>query len=179
MYGKRPDISHIRIFGCEALAYVEKEKRHKLDFKTERCIYLGMSARHSHDTHKLLKISSNEIIYRRNVSFNERCFPARTQRPLIPPMSPITNPREEDLIGQTFTQDHEHFIITGASNHNDIDCIDYTNTDTKEEHYSTRAEVVRWVKQSKVRQLANNIQPSRRGFMNTLAELMFTELHPP
>jgi hypothetical protein len=94
-------------------------------------------------------------------------------------MSPITNPREEDLIGQTFTQDHEHFIITGARNHNGIDFIDYTNTDTKEEHYSTRAEVVRWVKQSKVRQLANNIQPSRRGFMNTLAELMFKELHPP
>ncbi len=25
----------------------------------------------------------------------------------------------------------------------------------------------------------NNIQPSRKGFMNTLAELMFKELHPP
>jgi hypothetical protein len=39
--GKPPDISHIRIFGCEALTYVEKEKRHKLSFKTEKCVYLG------------------------------------------------------------------------------------------------------------------------------------------
>jgi hypothetical protein len=29
-YGRQPDISYIRIFGCEALTYVEKEKRSKL-----------------------------------------------------------------------------------------------------------------------------------------------------
>ncbi len=76
-YGKKPDISHIRIFGCQALAYVEKEKRHKLDFKAEACIYLGISHKHSPDTHTLLRLSTKEIIYRRNVSFNERVFPAR------------------------------------------------------------------------------------------------------
>jgi hypothetical protein len=178
-YGKKLDISRIRIFGCEALAYVEKEKRHKLDFKTERCIYLGMPSRHSPDTHKLLKLSNNEVVYRRNVSFNERCFPARTQRSLLPLTSPIIHLRENNLMGQTFTQDQEHFIITGTSCPDGIDCIEYQNTDTKEEHYSTRAEVVRWVKQSKIRQLANNIQPfSRKGFVNTSAELMFKELHP-
>jgi transposase InsO family protein len=47
--GTKPDISHIRIFGCEALAYVEKEQRTKLDYKTEKCIYLGMSPKHSAD----------------------------------------------------------------------------------------------------------------------------------
>jgi hypothetical protein len=81
-HGVQPDISHLRIFGCEALAYVEKEKRHELDFKSERCIYLGISSRHSHDTHTLLRLSTNKVVYHRNVSFNERCFPARnkTQR---------------------------------------------------------------------------------------------------
>ncbi len=75
LFGHRPDISHIRIFGCAALAYVEKEKRHKLDFKTEPCIYLGISPRHTHDTHILLRLSTKSIIYRRNVSFNERNDP--------------------------------------------------------------------------------------------------------
>ena len=37
-FGMHPDISHLRIFGCAALAYKEKEKRHKLDYKTEECI---------------------------------------------------------------------------------------------------------------------------------------------
>ncbi len=99
-FGIQPDISHIRIFGCEALAYVEKEKRTKLDYKTEKCIYLGMSPRHSADTHKLLSLQTNQIIYRRNVSFNERSFPARNT-PITRPIRQ-TNDTGEDLIGQTF-----------------------------------------------------------------------------
>ncbi len=59
--GSKPDISHLRILGCEALAYVEKEKRTKLDYKTENCIYLGMSPRYSADTHKLLTLNTNQI----------------------------------------------------------------------------------------------------------------------
>jgi len=49
-YGRRPDVTNLRIFGCEALAYVEKGKRSKLQPKVERTIYLGISPHHSHDT---------------------------------------------------------------------------------------------------------------------------------
>ena len=66
-YGKRPHVNHLRVFGCEAMAYIEKDKRHKLDYKVERCIYLGMSTTHTDDTAKLLLIRTMEIIYRRNV----------------------------------------------------------------------------------------------------------------
>ncbi len=173
-YGKKPDISHIRIFGCQAYAYIEKEKRHKLDFKTEACIYRGISSRHSPDTHTLLRLSSNEIIYRRNVSFNERFFPARANSTV----RPITKDKGEQLIGTTFTQDDETFVITNCSYHQGEDCLDYKNTETNEEHYSTVKEVTKWVKQSKLLQLANNIQPTRKGFMNTLAETMFKEIQP-
>jgi hypothetical protein len=34
-FGQQPDISHIRIFGCAVSACLEKEKQHKLDFKTD------------------------------------------------------------------------------------------------------------------------------------------------
>ncbi len=46
----------------------------------DRAIYLGISPDHSHDTNKLLRISNNEIIFRRNVYFNERSFPARKMK---------------------------------------------------------------------------------------------------
>ncbi len=88
--GKQPDISHFRIFGCEVLAYVEKEKRTELEYKTEKYIYLGMSPRHSADTRELLSLKTNQIIYRRNVSFNERSFPARN--------TPITRPIKQQKI---------------------------------------------------------------------------------
>ncbi len=41
--GKQPALTYLRIFGCEAMAYVEKLKRGKFEPKTERCIYLGPS----------------------------------------------------------------------------------------------------------------------------------------
>jgi hypothetical protein len=113
--GTKPDISHIRIFGCEALAYVEKEQRTKVDYKTEKCIYLGMSPKHSADTHKLLSLKNNQVIYRRNVSFNESSFPARTKLPTRP--SQTQKDIGEDLIGETFKEDGETFIVTQCSQH--------------------------------------------------------------
>ncbi|KAJ1530149.1 hypothetical protein ONE63_005080 [Megalurothrips usitatus] len=39
--GKPVDVSHLRIFGCDAYAHIPKEKRGKLDPKAERYIFLG------------------------------------------------------------------------------------------------------------------------------------------
>lgn len=38
--GKKPSLSHLRIFGCEAYVRVPKEKRTKLDSKSEKCIFI-------------------------------------------------------------------------------------------------------------------------------------------
>jgi hypothetical protein len=112
---------------------VEKKKRHKLDFKSERCIYLGISSRHSHDTHTLLRLSTNKVIYRRNVSFHERCFPARTHKLT----TTIQDAKGSHLIGQTFTDEDETFVVTNTSHRQGEDCLDYKKTKTNEEHFST------------------------------------------
>ena len=39
--GKKPSISHLRVFGCDAYVHVPKEKMRKLDNKYERCIFIG------------------------------------------------------------------------------------------------------------------------------------------
>jgi hypothetical protein len=49
-YGKRPDVVNLRIFGCQALAYREKDKRAKFTPKVDQCIYVGMS-QHIRMTH--------------------------------------------------------------------------------------------------------------------------------
>jgi hypothetical protein len=98
-YGRKPDVTHLRTFGCEALAYIEKDKRHKLQSKVQRCIYLGMSLKHSDDTVKLLSLKTMEIVYRRNVHFNERSYPARKQK-----LNPSQTHADtgEDLLGLQF-----------------------------------------------------------------------------
>ena len=39
--GKKPSLSHLRVFGCDAYVHVPKEKRTKLDNKYERGIFIG------------------------------------------------------------------------------------------------------------------------------------------
>jgi len=39
--GKKPSLSHLRVFGCDAYVHVPKEKITKLDIKSEKCIFIG------------------------------------------------------------------------------------------------------------------------------------------
>ena len=37
---KKPSLSHIMVFGCDAYVHVPKEKRTKLDTESDRCIFI-------------------------------------------------------------------------------------------------------------------------------------------
>jgi hypothetical protein len=39
--GRKPDVSHMRVFGCKAFAHVPNEKRTKLQSKSMPCVFLG------------------------------------------------------------------------------------------------------------------------------------------
>ncbi len=109
-YGKQPSVINLRLFGCEALAYLEKDKRAKFQPKVDQCVYLGMSTSHSGDTYKLLNLKTKKIIYRRQVFFNERSFPARKQQATLEPAKVLEN-TAEDIIGLPFENDGEKFLI--------------------------------------------------------------------
>ncbi len=83
-HGRRPNVLNLRIVGCEALAYIEKDKRKKLQPKVHKMIYLGISDSHEDDTYKLFDIKTRKVIYRKNVYFNARQFPARTTKHATP-----------------------------------------------------------------------------------------------
>eukprot|EP00253_Pinus_taeda_P024268 PITA_24268 len=38
--GKKPSLSHLRVFGCDAYVHVLKDKRTKLDSKSAKCIFI-------------------------------------------------------------------------------------------------------------------------------------------
>jgi hypothetical protein len=40
---KKPDVSHLRMFGCIAYVHVLDEKKSKLDPKADKCIFIGYS----------------------------------------------------------------------------------------------------------------------------------------
>ena len=68
--GKKPNVNHLRIFGCAAYAHVAKDKRRKLDPKARKCIFLG----YGNDTkgYRLYDPRRERVFYSRDVMFNEQ-----------------------------------------------------------------------------------------------------------
>jgi len=67
--GRKPDVFHLRVFGCKAFAHVPDEKRTKLESKSMPCVFLryyeGTKA------YRLMCLETKRIIKSRNVMFIE------------------------------------------------------------------------------------------------------------
>jgi hypothetical protein len=40
-HGRKPDVSHLRVWGCLAYVHVQKNKRKALQSHMEKCIFIG------------------------------------------------------------------------------------------------------------------------------------------
>ena len=68
-FGKRPQLTHLHIFGCVTYSQVPKEKRTKLDPTAEKGIFVGYS-----ETSKAYWIyipTLRNVVVRRDVRFEE------------------------------------------------------------------------------------------------------------
>ncbi|SRR6266480_359016 len=68
--GQRPDLSYLRVFGCDAYALIPKEHRSKLDDKSEKCILLGYGDTTVH--YKLWNPCTKRVVVATDVEFNDR-----------------------------------------------------------------------------------------------------------
>eukprot|EP01018_Ginkgo_biloba_P003801 Gb_04010 [translate_table: standard] len=67
--GAKPNIDHLRIFGCVTYAHVPDEKRSKLEDKSVKCIHIGYSE--VSKAYKLFDLKKRKIILNRDVVFDE------------------------------------------------------------------------------------------------------------
>ena len=183
--GRRPNVAHLRIFGCEALTYVEHDQRKKFNPKTQKCIYLGVSPLHSRDTFKLYNLSTKRAIFRRNVTFNEKLFPARhSATPIIggaydnDPSEPATQEDPaQDLEGTSFEDEGETFTIIAVGT-KEPRLVGYVSA-TGEEFSSTLPEVLEWVEATRAKEnsVSNNMQTAAYS-PSSLAMESFYRLAP-
>lgn len=66
-FGQKPDVSKLRIFGCTAYAHVPKEKRKKLDVRSQPFLFIG----YSNNGYRLWNASERKVEISRDVVFNE------------------------------------------------------------------------------------------------------------
>lgn len=76
-FGKKPELSHLRIFGSECFNHIPAEKRKKLDTKSSKCILLGYGP--SLFTYRLWDIEGDKLVMGRNVIFNEKSVLVRAK----------------------------------------------------------------------------------------------------
>ena len=67
--GSKPDVSHLREFGCPCYAHVPKDERKKLDPKAKKCIFLGYGD--CVKGYRLYDESRSHVMYSRDVKFDE------------------------------------------------------------------------------------------------------------
>ena len=68
--GRKPAVTHLRVFGCVTYAHIAKQLRRKLDSKAKRCILLGYGT--SIKGYRLYYPQEKRVFYSRDVVFDER-----------------------------------------------------------------------------------------------------------
>jgi transposase InsO family protein len=81
----RPSVNHFRIFGCIAYAHVPDKRRTKLDDKSVKCVFIGVSEESK--AYRLYNPITKKIIISRDVLFDEEntwdCSSTKQQQSLI------------------------------------------------------------------------------------------------
>ena len=68
-HNKKPNLSHLRVFGSVAFIHIPKAERRKLDPKSTRCIFVGYS--HTQKAYRFWNPTNRTIKISRDVTFDE------------------------------------------------------------------------------------------------------------
>ena len=85
-YGRKPEISHVRIFGSIAYVHIPDEKGQKLEPKSEKCILVGHSLEQK--MYKFFNPSTRKVCVSWDVVFDES---SSWYKPDLTPPEPSTN----------------------------------------------------------------------------------------
>jgi len=88
-FNRKPSVSHFRVFGCQAYAHVQKNKRLSFESKTRRCIFIGYPP--DFKGWKLYDPSTQNILISRDVIFDEHTMPGTKSSHSDLPYHPLSS----------------------------------------------------------------------------------------
>ena len=68
-YNKKPNVSHLQVFGCSGFVHIPKDQRKKLDPKAKQCTFLGYGS--TKKGYRLYDHEKSTVIYSCDVVFDE------------------------------------------------------------------------------------------------------------
>ena len=71
-FGVKPDVEHLRVFGCKVYVHIPDEKRRKLDAKAVEGVFVGYPA--GKKGYKIFIPESKKFLSSRDVTFMEKSF---------------------------------------------------------------------------------------------------------
>ena len=87
--GQRPDISHLRVFGCLAWVHILKKRRHKLQPKSRAMIFVGYEP--GSKGYQFWDAAHQRFEISRDVKFKETRFPAKELKLTQSIPAPLSN----------------------------------------------------------------------------------------
>ena len=70
LYGSKPVVNNLKVFGCKSFSHIPKENRRKLDAKATKCIFIGYCSEFKE--YKLFDPTTHKVFARRDVLFHEQ-----------------------------------------------------------------------------------------------------------
>ena len=89
-YKRKPNVSHLRVWGCTAYVYIQKDKRKSLEPHVEKCVFLGYPT--GYKGWKFYNPTTRKVIISETAQFDERWFPglSKAKMDAIPDSFPVT-----------------------------------------------------------------------------------------
>ena len=94
-YGSKPDLAHLRVWGCRAYAHVQRDVRNKLQWHMVKCVFIGYPD--GYKGWKLWDPVAKKVIICESVVFDERYFPLSKLAPSSPSFEPPSARPEPSL----------------------------------------------------------------------------------
>jgi hypothetical protein len=70
LYGSKPPVHNLKVFGCNSFAHISNENRKKLDAKAIKCIFIGYD--YEFKEYKLFDPFNHKLFASRDVLFHEK-----------------------------------------------------------------------------------------------------------
>ena len=113
LFGKKPDYSHLKVFGCLFYVSILKRKRHKFMPRAHKSVFIGYSL--SQKGYKIHNLENKEVIVSKDVVFFEQHFPYHQEDD--------TN-KLRNLFFPVNSEEAQHSILDNAQDNSDTSAQD-------------------------------------------------------